>query len=91
MTDTQELQDRINSKISNIDRIKSYLKENDQNLKIDREHLYNYFKEKMSLSQFNPYYAINTDYVNKIINLNNFFLKKDDTNAHGVLQYTKYN
>jgi hypothetical protein len=45
----------------------------------------------MSLSQFNPYHAINIDFVNKIINLNNFFLKKDDTNAHGVLQYTKYN
>lgn len=91
VTDTQELEDKINSKMSNIDRIKSYLKENDQNLKIDREYLYNYFKEKMSLSQFNPYHAINTDYVNKIINLNNFFLKKDDTNARGVLQYTKYN
>nr|MBR6099664.1 hypothetical protein [bacterium] len=45
----------------------------------------------MSLIQFNPYHAINLDYVNRIINLNNFFLKKDDANANGVLQSTKYN
>ena len=90
-TDTQELQDNINTKMSNIDRIKSYLRWNDQNLKIDRDYLYKYFKEKMSLIQFNPYHAINLDYVNRIINLNNFFLKKDDANANGVLQSTKYN
>ena len=45
----------------------------------------------MSLVQFNPYHSISTDFMNRIIDLNNFFLKNDDTNANWVLQRTIYN
>ena len=89
--DTQELQDVINNKLSNIDRIKNYLRQETSNEKIDRQYLYNYFKTKMSLENYNLYYSINTEFVNRIINLNNFFLKKDDANANGVLQTTILN
>jgi hypothetical protein len=85
------LQDVINNKLSNIDRIKNYLRQETSNEKIDRQYLYNYFKTKMSLENYNPYYSINTEFVNRIINLNNFFLKKDDANANGVLQTTILN
>jgi len=96
--DTQDLQDKINNKVSNIDRIKSYIwsldpaflisKSNDPNLKINRQYLEHYFKINMSLNNFDPYDNINLDFMNTIININNFFLKKDDTNANWVLQKT---
>lgn len=87
---TQDLQDQINNRMSNIDRIKSYIRMNEknQNLKIDTQYLYDYFNDKLSLVKFNPYHWINLDFMNKIINLNNFFLKNDDTNANGVLKTT---
>ena len=87
---TQDLQDQINNKMSNIDRIKSYIRRNEKNqsLKINSQYLYDYFNDKLSLDDFNPYHWINLDFMNKIINLNNFFLKNDDTNANGVLNRT---
>lgn len=89
---TQDLQDQINNKMSNIDRIKSYIRinEKNQNLRIDSQYLYDYFNDKLSLDNFDPYDWINLKFMNKIINLNNFFLKNDDTNANWVLQKTIY-
>ena len=58
----------------------------DKSLKVDKEYLEKYFKSNMSLIQYSPYHAIDTEFMNRIINLNNFFLKKDDTNANQVLQ-----
>ena len=89
--DTQKLEDTINNKISNIDRIKSYIIWNDKGIKIDRQYLYNYFKSNMSLEGHKLYHPLNTEFANKIINLNNFFLKEDDTNANCVLQTTILN
>ena len=86
--DTQNLEKSIAEKKMNIDRIRSNIRWMDQTLRVDKQYLQDYFKTNMSLSQFNPYHSINTDFMNKIINLNNFFLKKDDTNANGVLQTT---
>ena len=87
---TQDLQDQINNRMSNIDRIKSYIKKNEKNqgLRIDSQYLYDYFNDKLSLDNFDPYDWINLKFMNKIINLNNFFLKNDDTNANWVLQKT---
>ena len=86
--DTQSLEKSIADKKTNIDRIRSNIRWMDQTLKVDKEYLKEYFKTHMSLIQDNPYHWMNTDFMNKIINLNNFFLKKDDTNANWVLQKT---
>lgn len=88
--DTWMLQGKIDNIVSNADRIKSYLKWSNRDWKIDAQYLELYFWNNMSLSQFNPYHSINTDFMNKIINLNNFFLKNDDTNANWVLQKTVF-
>ena len=90
---SERLENKIRDKISNIDRIKSYIRweEKNANLKIDMQYLRSYFKKNMSLVQFSPYRWVDTDFVNKIINLNNFFLKKDNANANGVLQTTVLN
>ena len=86
--DTQSLEKSIAEKKMNIDRIRSNIRWMDQTLKVDKEYLKEYFKTHMSLIQDNPYHWMNIDFMNKIINLNNFFLKKDDTNANWVLQKT---
>lgn len=88
--DTQNLENLIKEKKWNFNRIKNSIRWMDQSLNIDRQYLQNYFKTYMSLSQFDIYSWMSINFMNKIIHLNNFFLKKDDTNANWVLKKTVF-
>ena len=90
---SERLENVIRDKVSNIDRVKSYLRMemNDKNLEVNREFLRGYFMSNMSLADISLYEQISVNFANRIIALNNFFLKKDDTNANGVLQTTVLN
>ena len=85
---SERLENKIKDQISNIDRIKSYIKREDKDIVVDRQYLLKYFEKNMSLWRLNPYEEINIDFVNRIIHLNNFFLKEDNTNANSVLDTT---
>ncbi|MDR0368968.1 MAG: hypothetical protein LBH96_00030 [Candidatus Peribacteria bacterium] len=50
-----------------------------------------YFKEKLHINPQRMFEELNIDLANKIIHLNNFFIKKDITNANNVLQFSKVN
>jgi len=88
---TENLENKINNTIYNIERIKNYIRWKNKAIKIDKQYLLDYFLKNMSLEKFSLYDGIIPDYVNRIINLNNFFLKEDNVNANGVLETTVLN